>query len=495
MLGKLRRLYSVMMLCLQRCVILLIGLCVATASPIENDVSLWRVHGGSGMNAPRIIGGNDADPNEYPYFVRTPFCGGVLVASEWLLTAIHCGNITNYKVAVGAYERSGGILRTCIEYIPHPEFEFYSQKEGGGRYYAPYKNDIALCKLDSPIYVDDSLVSFRLNVDANVPERGETAVVIGMGITENGLKSDHLREANATAFGKKQCLQILESLGFANTELMKRFFAGDENLCTSIGSCSGDSGGPILQKSIDSAGKIVHTHIGVSSFSTVSFGVSCVEPIVYSRTSSGIEFIKQTICNDFQSRSLFCQEPPSCKSYNEQLLEIKLVTDSDPGDLNWELIQKDGTLGGKQLLSGNNYEDAFFTYGKFICLEQGESYKFVINDSSGNGLNNVGENLGGFYELTLNGMEIGKGHDYGLGDVVDITIGMNTLCEDNEYYKFKNRTQGKTCRQIRSFGKKRRRRRMCNKKDPANGNQLVSSFCPSTCLKKCKATRTVEMNT
>ena len=46
---------------------------------------------------PRIVGGDDASPGQFPYFVFLDIgCGGTLIAPDVVLTAAHCW-IENYK--------------------------------------------------------------------------------------------------------------------------------------------------------------------------------------------------------------------------------------------------------------------------------------------------------------------------------------------------------------------------------------------------------------
>ena len=50
---------------------------------------------------PKIIGGQDADEGEYPFFVQATGCGGSLIWKDIVLTAAHCYSAFYDRVLVG----------------------------------------------------------------------------------------------------------------------------------------------------------------------------------------------------------------------------------------------------------------------------------------------------------------------------------------------------------------------------------------------------------
>ncbi len=106
---------------------------------------------------PRIVGGQEADPGEWPWQValvkkgpnlyNNQFCGGMLIAANWVVTAAHCVDTegpNDLDVVAGVHDLAnpGANIqrRTLSQIIVHPN---WNPTNGD--------SDIALLKLTSPI--------------------------------------------------------------------------------------------------------------------------------------------------------------------------------------------------------------------------------------------------------------------------------------------------------------------------------------------------------
>ena len=237
-----------------------------------------------------IVGGQPADPGEYPWQVMVLpggfICGGSLIHPEWVVTAAHCmfdqnGNpfsAGQISVRLGEYRRSVNDgteqIRSVAQVIVHPNYNP-----------ANNDNDIALLKLTSPGVLNSAVAlispATSPQVDALV-EAGDPSTVTGWGDTsEGGNLSDVLMEVSVPIVSNASCNQAYGIIT-------------DNMLCAGLAqggmdSCQGDSGGPLIVPRGDGSWLLA----GI-----VSFGNGCARPGfpgVYTRVSRYQTWIGQFV--------------------------------------------------------------------------------------------------------------------------------------------------------------------------------------------------------
>lgn len=230
-----------------------------------------------------IVGGEPARQGEIPWMVSLQsrsghFCGGSLIAKNWVLTAAHCvdGQSASSipEVLVGLYsqkQKGNAESFKVAKIIIHPQWN---------RRALDY--DYALIQLSGESKVQPVLLNqadFRVN-DA-VPTMVVTA---GWGLTSQSswLTTDILNKVNVPMVSHQACNQSYGGR-ITNQMVCAGYPEGGKD------ACQGDSGGPLYYP--HASGK--HVLVGV-----VSWGEGCARPNkygVYSKVSAAISWIKQHV--------------------------------------------------------------------------------------------------------------------------------------------------------------------------------------------------------
>jgi len=245
-----------------------------------------------GNITPRIIGGTNANPDDYPWAVallrptvsngfNAQFCGGTLIASRWVLTAAHCvedlSSASEIEVAIGINNLNNISItdrKTVNNIFVYPAYDTNSQD-----------NDIALLELATPstntvLAIADNTLTDNINI-------GELMTIIGWGTTNANPQTpsfpDLLQETQIPLFDFDICNIIYNNLLTSNM-ICAGFAAGGKD------SCMGDSGGPMLYFNTDDD---TYYQTGITSF-----GNGCAEankPGVYTHVANHRNWITDTI--------------------------------------------------------------------------------------------------------------------------------------------------------------------------------------------------------
>lgn len=321
--------------------------------------------------APRIVGGQEATPGEWPWQAalvrkgRDPyngqFCGGSIINKDWVLTAAHCVDTEepgDLDVIVGIHdlgEPDPNYVRVALSRIVvHPGWND-----------ATKDNDMALLKLATSVPAragggSTLPIAFANTAPGNIGNlTGTPATTTGWGNTNpNGTNyPERLREVQVPIVSNAECRDSYSNLT-------------DNMICAGLpdggkDSCQGDSGGPLVIYD-NSAKKWIQ--VGV-----VSFGIGCGAPGypgVYARVSRYAEWISSYVNppvtganKSFVPLAIYTRSvpPPSPlvngnfeqgpnKGWSEfSSNEYPLITQNFPGDVHPRSGQWAAWLGGMPL--------------------------------------------------------------------------------------------------------------------------------------------------
>mmetsp|Transcript_13129 Transcript_13129/g.35358 ORF Transcript_13129/g.35358 Transcript_13129/m.35358 type:complete len:494 (-) Transcript_13129:1280-2761(-) len=242
-----------------------LGICVLVVAALTEGMD-------GAVVAPRIINGTPAAEGEFPFAAYGIFCGGVLIAPRFVLTAAHCSYSENDIIVLGAIDISipgAGEIYTIVDTTKHPDWNENT-----------LNFDFQLLELDRDA-THQPAVLFAGTLQSNAQ-----TVAVGWGLTETGKVSTVLLKATLPVVSNESCASEFKDM-----------FNKDSMLCAgridgSADSCSGDSGGPLLLEN-----NIV---VGLTSFGPFP----CAQRgrrAVYARVTAAVPWI-DAVFDDYRNR-------------------------------------------------------------------------------------------------------------------------------------------------------------------------------------------------
>jgi hypothetical protein len=239
--------------------------------------------------SPDIVGGRKAEPGAWPWQValvsRTSsqayngfFCGGSLIAPDWVLTAAHCLDETEatlIDVLAGTNLLSSNERRIQADrLLIHPEYSAYS-----------LDGDLGLLHLSEPLTYT-TIAPFVPGVDGDEMNylRG---TVTGWGnmdpYTWFGVFPDALQELSLPLIDYRAC-----SSAWAYPFTDKHICAGYEVMNKAV--CNGDSGGPLMVQKPDGEWR----QVGITSAGQIGC-VGSPLPDIFTRVGAYVGWIDACI--------------------------------------------------------------------------------------------------------------------------------------------------------------------------------------------------------
>ncbi|XP_063367567.1 trypsin-1-like [Cydia amplana] len=152
----------------------------------------------------RILFGQRANIEDFPYFAALRNCGAAIISDSWLVTTAHCVAFDDHKfgtVWVGGNNPKTSQQVTYDTVVIHPDFNVADQL---------LSNDIALLRLSEPLTFSDTVQLVELPRDDNKGYYGSDHYVgVTHTVAGKGIREGNLLKVDVRPISTEECLSHL----------------------------------------------------------------------------------------------------------------------------------------------------------------------------------------------------------------------------------------------------------------------------------------------